>query len=164
MRNYNWDDICQYVEEWHWVANIWDNFERMIELNLWKEVESKLYSIAKPLIAEGKFIRTTSSRAHYGHVVFHIEPKIEDQTIQIIWQISDEKIIPVDYIPIIFEGIIDAIIEYFHKTNITLTSMKIIVYDGSHHEVDSRQLSYRIAAAIACRKALANAEFIRIPS
>lgn len=164
VRNDNWDDICQYVEKWHWVANIWDDFEGMIELNLWKEVELKLYSIAQPLIAEGKFIRTSSSPAHYGHVVFHIEPKIEDQTIQIIWQISDEKIIPVDYIPMIFEGIIDTIIEYFHQTNIALTSMKIIVYDGSHHEVDSRQFSYRIAAAIACRKALANAEFIRIPS
>jgi hypothetical protein len=162
VRNYDWDDICEYVEKWHWIANIWDDFEGMLELNLWKQVECKLYSIAKPLIAEGKFIRTTSSPGNYAHVVFQIEPKMEYQNIQIIWQIKNERIIPIYYVPIIFEGIIDAIIEYFHKTNIALTSMKIIVYDGSYHEVDSREIDYRIAAAIACRKALANAELIRL--
>ncbi|MBW4507110.1 MAG: hypothetical protein KME64_11425 [Scytonematopsis contorta HA4267-MV1] len=166
VRNSDWDDICKYVEKWHWVANIWDNFEGNIKLNLWNEVECQFYSIAKPLITEGKFIRQSSSIGNYGHVLLQIEPTIEDNNIehnlQIVWQINDDEIIPFYYIYAIFEGIIDAIIEYFHQTNIALTSMKIIVYNGSHHEIDSREIDYRIAAIIAWRKALVNAKLVSL--
>ncbi len=166
VRNSDWDEICKYVEKWHWVANIWDNFQEKIQLSLWNEVECKLFSIAKPLMAEGKFIRQSSSIGNYGHVVLIIEPQIEDNNIEhnikIIWKINDDEIIPFYYIPTIFEGLIDAIIEYFHHTDIALTSMKIIVYNGGHHDIESRDIDYRIAAIIAWRKALANAELVSL--
>jgi Elongation factor G, domain IV len=166
VRNSDWDNICKFVEKWHWVANIWDNFAGSIKLNLWNQAECKLYSIAKPLIAEGKFIRQSSSIGSYGHVVFHIEPMTEkynvEYNIEIIWQVNDDKNIPFYYIPAIFEGINDAMIEYFHQTSIALTSLKIIIYDGNHHEIDSREIDYRIAAIIAWRKALENAELVKL--
>jgi elongation factor G len=160
VRNSYWDNICRYVENWHWFANRWESFDGRIQLDLWHEVAANLYSIAQPLIAEGKFIRQSSSLGSYGHVWLQIEPEIVHRNIEIIWQINDDKIIPFYYIPAIFEGIIDAVIEYFHQTNIALTSMKIIINNGSYHEVDSRETDYRIATTIAWRKALANAELV----
>ncbi|BAY14741.1 translation elongation factor EF-G [Anabaenopsis circularis NIES-21] len=160
VRNSDWDNICTHVEKWHWVANIWDNFEGILELDLWKGVEFHLYSIAKPLISEGKFLRLATSVGCYGHVWLRIEPKIKQRNIQIFWQINDDKIIPFYYIPTIFEAIIDGIIDYFRKTNIALTGIKIIIDNGSYHDVDSRSIDYRIAVTIAWRKAMANAELI----
>lgn len=160
VRNSDWDNICNHVEKWYWVANIWDNFEGILELDLWNGVECNLYSIAKPLIAEGIFLRLATSVGCYGHVWLRIEPKIQQQNIQIIWQINDDKIIPFYYIPTIFEAIIDGVIEYFHKTNIALTAMQIIIDNGSYHEVDSRSIDYRVAVTIAWRKAMTNAELI----
>ncbi|MBD2449694.1 hypothetical protein H6G76_21495 [Nostoc sp. FACHB-152] len=160
VRNYKWDHICKYVENWHWVANIWDNFEDRIELDLWNKVEYNLYSISQPLIAEGKYIRFATSVGSYGHVWLQIEPMIEYRTTQIIWRVHDDSIIPFYYIPAIFEAIIDGIIDYFHKTNISLTSMIISIDNGSYHDVDSREIDYRMAATIAWRKALASAKLV----
>jgi translation elongation factor EF-G len=61
----------------------------------------------------------------------------------------------------IFEGVIDEIIEHFYKTNIGLASMKITVYDGTFHEVDSNRLVYKIATKKALRKVLDTAKFVR---
>lgn len=160
VRNSDWDDICSYVENWHWVVNIWDSFEGKLELNLWNKTEFNIYSIATPLIAEGKFIRQSSSIGSYGHVWLKIEPKIATKNIEIIWLINDEQIIPFYCIPVTFEGIIDGLIDYFHQTNIALNSIRIIIDNGSYHEVDSREIDYRIATTIAWRKALANAELV----
>ncbi|MBD2436666.1 hypothetical protein [Nostoc sp. FACHB-110] len=158
VRNYDWDHICSYVEKWHWATNIWDSFAGMLELDVWKTPKFNLYSISTVLIAEGKFIRQSSSVGSYGHLCLQLEPKPDNKNIQIIWQINDERTITSDYIPVIFEGIIDGIFDYFHKSNIALAAMKIIINNGSYHEVDSREIDYRIAANIALRNALKNAE------
>ncbi|BBD61149.1 hypothetical protein NIES2109_39510 [Nostoc sp. HK-01] len=59
-----------------------------------QELKNKLYSIAQPLIAEGKFVRQSSSIHSYGHVCLKIEPIIDHSQIEIVWQIDDEEIIP----------------------------------------------------------------------
>ncbi|ALF52041.1 hypothetical protein ACX27_02915 [Nostoc piscinale CENA21] len=160
VRNSDWDNLCVYIENWHWVANIWDNFDGRRELNLWDKAEYKLYSIAQPLIAEGKFVRQSSSIDSYGHVWLTIEPIIANSHIEIVWRIDDEEIIPSEWIPAIFEGIIDGIFDYFHQTNFALTAMKVVINNGSYHPVDSKEMDYRIAAKIACRNAIAKAEFV----
>jgi len=85
VRNSDWDNICTHVEKWHWVANIWDKFEGILELDLWNGIECNFSSIAKPLIAEGKFLRLATSIGCYGHVWLRIEPKIKQRNIQIVW-------------------------------------------------------------------------------
>ncbi|AFY43622.1 elongation factor G domain IV [Nostoc sp. PCC 7107] len=162
IRNSDWYHLCSYIENWHWVANIWDDFEGTLKLNLWNKAEYKLYSIVQPLIVEGKFVRQSSSIDSYGHVCLKIEPIIANSHIEIVWQIDDEEIIPLEWIPAIFEGIIDGIFDYFHQTNIALNSMRIIINDGSYHPVDSKEMDYRIAAKIAWRNALIKAEIIPI--
>ncbi|WP_041739491.1 hypothetical protein [Calothrix sp. PCC 6303] len=163
VRNSVWHDIydmCKYVEKWHWVVNIWEIFQNVIELDIWHGYEYQRYSIKEPLIAEGKFIRGSSSIDHHGHIVFKLEQNLEDNQIKIIWQIPNETVIPDEYIPESIEGIIDGLLKYSHLQNKAFSSLKITVFNGSYHEYHSRESDYHIAAGIAWKNALENAEFI----
>ncbi|AKG22011.1 hypothetical protein [Calothrix sp. 336/3] len=162
MRNSAWDDMCKYVEKWHWVVNIWETFQNVVELDIWHGYDCQHYSIKEPLIAEGKFIRSSSSIDHYGHIIFKVEQNLAENQIKIVWQIADETVIPDEYIPESIEGIIDGLIRHFHLQNQALTSLKITVCNGSYHEINSRESDYRLAAIIAWRNALESAEFIAI--
>jgi elongation factor G len=159
-RNSAWDDICKYVEKWHWVVNIWKTFQKVVELDIWHGYQYQRYSIKESLIAEGKLIRGSSSIDHHGHVVFKVEQNLEDNQIKIIWQIPNETVIPDECIPESIEGIIDGLIRHFHLENQALTSIKITVFNGSYHEYHSRESDYRIAAVIAWMNALKTAELI----
>ncbi|WP_041739542.1 hypothetical protein [Calothrix sp. PCC 6303] len=160
IRNSAWDDICKYVENLHWVVNIWETFENVIELDIWHDCEYQRYSIKEPLITEGKFIRGSSSIDHHGHIVFKLEQNLEDNQIKIIWQIPNETVIPDEYIPESIEGIIDGLLKYSRLEKKAFSSLKITVFNGSYHEYHSRESDYRLAACIAWRNALENAEFI----
>lgn len=160
MGNSAWNDICKYVEKWHWVVNIWETFQNLIELDIWYGYEYQRYSIKEPLIAEGKFIRDSSSIDHYGHIVFKLEQNLKNNQIKIIWQIPNETVIPDECIPESIEGIIDGLLQYSHLQNKAFSSLKITVFNGSYHEIKSRESDYRIAAVIAGMNALKTAEFI----
>lgn len=153
--------FCEYFEDWQWNTNDWSNFNGIIDLDLWSRINCESYSISESLMAEGKHIRQSSSVHSFGHVVLLVEPDIENKNIRFIWQIKDEKIIPICYMRDVFEGVVDEIIEHFHKTNIGITSMKITVCDGTLHEMDSNRWGYKIAAMKALRKVLDTAKFIR---
>jgi hypothetical protein len=160
VRNSAWNDICKYVEKWHWVVNIWETFTNVIELDIWHGYEYQRYSIKEPLIAEGKFIRGSSSIDHYGHIVFKVEQNLENNQVKIIWKNPDETVIPEEYIPESIEGIIDGLVWYSHLRNKALTSLKITVFNGSYHEINSRDSDYRLAAIIAWKNALKTSELI----
>ncbi|MBD2472425.1 hypothetical protein [Nostoc sp. FACHB-145] len=85
---------------------------------------------------------------------------LEDNKIKIIWQIPNETVIPEEYIPPSIEGIIDGLIKYSHLENKAFSSLKITVFNGSYHEYHSKEYHYNLAACIAWRNALENAEFI----
>ncbi|MBD2664886.1 elongation factor G [Richelia sinica FACHB-800] len=161
VRNNDWDYICEYVEKWHWTTNLWNRFAGSIELSLWNHVTCKLCAIAQPIVGEGKLIRYSSSIDCYGHVVVRIEPNLEHQHLHLSWQIH-ENIVPSYYIPACFESILDELVQYFHQTNIAIEFTKIIFYDGSHHQINSKEIDYRIAAKIAWRNAIKKAELISL--
>ncbi|BAZ40371.1 elongation factor EF-G [Calothrix sp. NIES-4101] len=158
IRNSAWDDICKYVEKWHWLVNIWETFQNVIELDIWHGCEYQRYSIKEPLITEGKYIRGCYNIGQPAHIVFKLERNLENNQIKIIWQIPNET--DDEYISDSIEGIIDGLIKYSHLENKAFSSLKIIVFNGSYHEYDCRESDYRIAALIAWRNALENAEFI----
>jgi elongation factor G len=102
---------------------------------------------------EGKYIRQTSGGGDsYGHVLMSIEPS-EEPGLTFSWEVSDGQI-PSIYSAAVYAGIN----EMFQKDG-TLADHRcentlIRVIDGSHHDVDSNNYSYKTAAKIAFQKAL----------
>jgi len=106
--------------------------------------------------AEGKYIRQSGGRGQYGHVWLRIEPKERGQGFEFIDEIKG-GIIPREFIPAVEKGIKEAIskgiVAGYPMVDITAT-----LYDGSFHEVDSSEIAFKIAGAIAFQEAAKRAK------
>ncbi|MDY7009450.1 MAG: elongation factor G [Planctomycetota bacterium] len=111
--------------------------------------------------AEGRFIRQTGGRGQYGVVVLKVEPTTEKNENENIGAITViEKIrggaIPKEYIPSVKEGIID------EATNgplagYPMTGITVTLLDGKHHPVDSSEIAFSRAGALAFREGVKKA-------
>ncbi len=105
-------------------------------------------TITRKVISTGKFIQQSGGRGQYGHVVVEMRPQ-ETPGKGITFE---DKIkggaIPREFIPSVKEGVFDAA-----KTGVLagypVTDVEVILVDGSYHEVDSSELAFKMAAAMA---------------
>jgi elongation factor G len=105
--------------------------------------------------AEGRYVRQTGGRGQYGHVKIRIEPSGPDGGF-----IFESKIvggsIPREYINPVREGIAEAM-EMGILAGYPMRDIKVELLDGSHHQVDSSEMAFKIAGSMAlkeaCRKA-----------
>ena len=108
---------------------------------------------------EGKFIREAGGRGQYGHVKVRLEPlKAEDGEFayEFVNQITD-GVIPKEFIPAVDQGIQDQMrngVIAGHR----LIGVKATLLDGSFHEVDSSEMAFKIAAAMAFREGAMSAD------
>ncbi len=113
--------------------------------------------------AEGRFIRQTGGRGQYGVVVLRVEPtpkdaegKSEDEGSIVVVDKTKGGTIPKEYISSVREGVIDAAtggpLAGYPMTGITVTLL-----DGKHHPVDSSEMSFNRAGAMAFVEAVKNA-------
>jgi elongation factor G len=105
-------------------------------------------TITKKITSTGKFIQQTGGHGQYGHVVLEMEPQeIPGQGITFEDKIKSGAI-PREFIPAIKQGVMGAA-----KSGVLagypVTDTKITLVDGSFHEVDSSELAFQMAAAIA---------------
>lgn len=105
--------------------------------------------------AEGKYIRQSGGRGQYGHVIIRIEPLERGKGFEFVNQIKG-GIIPAEFIPSVEKGLIDAMEEGV-LAGYPIVDIRVILYDGSFHEVDSSDIAFRIAAAIALKDAVKRA-------
>lgn len=110
--------------------------------------------------AEGKFIRQTGGRGQYGHVVITIEPLV-DETGHYSKRIEFENkiiggVIPREYIPAVESGVKQAL-SSGEIRGYPVVGAKVTLIDGSFHEVDSSDIAFEQAAAIAVREVLKKA-------
>jgi elongation factor G len=110
--------------------------------------------------AEGKFIRQTGGRGQYGHVIITIEPLIDEtghysKEIEFVNKIIG-GVIPREYIPAVKNGVEQALTSGEIK-GYPVVGAKVTLIDGSFHEVDSSEIAFEQAAAIAIREALKRA-------
>ena len=106
--------------------------------------------------AEGKFVRQTGGRGQYGHVVIELGPSEPGAGF-----IFEDKVtggmIPKEYIPAVVEGIRDAM-----KTGVLagypMEDVHVVLKGGSYHEVDSSDIAFRVAGAIAFREGAKKAD------
>ena len=113
-------------------------------------------TITKKITSTGKFIQQTGGHGQYGHVVIDIEPQdMPGQGITFEDKIKSGAI-PREFIPAVKQGILDAS-RSGCLAGYPVTDIKTTLIDGSFHEVDSSELAFKMAAAIAFNDGLKKA-------
>ena len=107
-------------------------------------------TIRKPVEkAEGRFVRQTGGRGQYGHVILKIEPQNPGNGYEFINKIVGGAV-PKDYIPAVNKGIQEQM-ENGVIAGYPMVDVKVTLYGGSYHEVDSSEMAFKIAGSIGFR-------------
>lgn len=105
--------------------------------------------------AEGKYIKQSGGRGQYGHVLIKIEPKGEGEGLEFVSEIKG-GVIPKEFIPAVEKGIKEASDKGI-LAGYPISDLKVTLYDGTFHEVDSSEMAFKIAGSMAfqeaCKKA-----------
>lgn len=112
-------------------------------------------TVTKIATGEGKYIRQTGGRGQYGHCLLRVEPKGRGEGFEFVSEIRGAAI-PNEFIPAIEKGVKEAV-ENGVIAGYPLVDMKVAVYDGSYHEVDSSEIAFHIAGSMALQHAVKNA-------
>ncbi len=105
--------------------------------------------------AEGRFVRQSGGRGQYGHVVLRIEPQEPGCGYEFINEIVGGAI-PKDYIPAVDKGIQEQM-ENGVIAGYPVVDVKVTLYDGSYHEVDSSEMAFKIAGSMGFKEGIGRA-------
>ncbi|MDP3974243.1 MAG: elongation factor G [Candidatus Daviesbacteria bacterium] len=132
--------------------------EFKVEANVGQPQVAYKETITKEALGEGKYIRQTGGRGQYGHCLLKIEPLPRGQGREFVSEVVGGAI-PREFIPPIEKGVIEK-----EDTGILagypLTDIKVTVYDGSYHDVDSSEVAFKIAASLGLSEAAKKADMI----
>jgi elongation factor G len=105
--------------------------------------------------AECKYAKQTGGRGQYGHVLLRVEPLEPGKGFEFVDEIKG-GIIPKEYIPAVEDGVVEAL-EGGILAGFPVIDMRVTLYFGSFHEVDSSEIAFKIAGSMcvkdACKKA-----------
>jgi elongation factor G len=122
-----------------------------IEVNVGKPQVAYRETIKKKAVGEGKFIRQTGGRGQYGHAVIEIEPLERGKGFEFENAIVG-GVIPKEFIPAVEKGIKEAL-DSGILAGYPVVDVKVKLFDGSYHEVDSSELAFQIAGSMAFKEA-----------
>ncbi len=125
--------------------------EYKVESNVGKAQVAYKETIQRSADAEGKFIRQSGGHGQYGHVWLKLEPKERGQGFEFENAITG-GVIPREFIPGIEKGVEEALAAGV-LGGYPVVDLKVTVYDGSYHDVDSSELAFKIASSIAFKEA-----------
>ncbi len=109
-------------------------------------------TLIKPVRQEGKFVQQSGGRGQYGHVVFEIEP-IERGSGIVFESALRGTSIPREYVPSIEQGVIESA-QTGPLGGFPVVDVKVVLIDGSYHEVDSSTFAFKMAGSIGFSAAL----------
>ncbi|MDI6714537.1 MAG: elongation factor G [Thermodesulfovibrio sp.] len=115
-------------------------------------------TIKVPAKAEGKFIRQTGGRGQYGHVWIEIDPIERGKGFEFVNKIVGGTI-PKEFIPAVEKGIVEAM-EGGVLAGYPVVDVRVTLFDGSYHEVDSSELAFKIAASMAFKDACKKGDIV----
>ena len=129
--------------------------EFKVEANIGKPQVAYRETIRQEVKAEGKFVRQSGGRGQYGHVVLEVSPLETGEGF-----IFENKIVggvvPKEYIPAVEAGVKEALTNGI-LAGYPVIDVKVVLVDGSYHEVDSSEMAFKIAGSMGfkegCRKA-----------
>lgn len=113
-------------------------------------------TIRKTVEVEGKFIRQSGGRGQYGHVWLRLEPLPRGEGYKFENAIIG-GVIPKEFIPAIDKGVQEQMGNGV-LVGFPLVDIKVTLFDGSYHDVDSSELAFKIAGSMALRKGVLEAE------
>jgi len=112
-------------------------------------------TIKKMTKLQGKYKRQTGGHGQYGDCWLQLEPLERGKGFEFVDKVVG-GVIPKNYIPSIEKGVVDAM-SHGAIAGYQIVDIRVIVYDGSYHEVDSSDMAFKIAGAMALRKGVLEA-------
>jgi elongation factor G len=110
--------------------------------------------------AEGKYIRQTGGVGNYGHIKISLEPNETGKGVEFINGIRG-SVLPREYIQPTEQGIREAL-RGGVLAGYEVVDVKVALLDGSYHDVDSNEMAFRIAGAMACEEAMRKARPVQL--
>ncbi len=107
-------------------------------------------TITKTVEQESKFIRQSGGKGQYGHVFLRLEPQAPGKGFEFVNEITQGRI-PKEYIPAVEKGCREAL-DSGALAGYPLVDIKVAVFDGSYHEVDSSEMAFKIAASMGLKE------------
>ena len=127
-----------------------------IEVNVGKPQVAYKETIRKKAVGEGKFIKQTGGRGQYGHAIIEIEPLPRGKGFEFIDDIHG-GVIPKEFIPSVEKGVKEAM-QNGILAGYPVVDVRVRLFDGSYHEVDSSDIAFQIAGALAFKEAAKKAD------
>jgi elongation factor G len=104
---------------------------------------------------EGKFIKQTGGRGQYGHVLLRVEPQAPGKGFEFVDAVKGGSV-PREYIPAVRKGVVDTLPNGV-LAGFPVVDIKVTLFDGSYHEVDSNENAFKMAGSIALKEGLRRA-------
>ncbi|MDD2480625.1 MAG: elongation factor G [Lutispora sp.] len=129
--------------------------EYKVEANVGKPQVAYKETIKKKVQAEGKFVRQSGGKGQYGHVWLELEPKEPGSGFEFVNKIVG-GVIPKEYIPAVQNGV-EGALQNGILGGYNVIDVKVTLYDGSYHEVDSSEMAFKIAGSIGFKEGMRKA-------
>ena len=130
--------------------------EFKVEANVGQPQVSYKETISKKVDIEHKYARQSGGRGQYGHVKMIMEPQEAGKGYEFVNQVVGGAI-PKEYIPAVDAGIRGAM-ESGILAGYQVVDVKVTLYDGSYHEVDSSEMAFKIAGSMAFKEGMKKAD------
>lgn len=121
-----------------------------VEANVGKPQVAYRETIKKTVEQEGKFVRQSGGRGQYGHVWLKIEPQAVGKGYEFVNQIVG-GVIPKEYIPAVDKGVQEQL-QNGVLAGYPVVDVKVTLFDGSFHEVDSNEMAFKIAGSMGFKQ------------
>ncbi|MDO8908657.1 MAG: elongation factor G [Pseudohongiella sp.] len=121
-----------------------------VEANIGKPQVAYRETIRKKVEVEGKHVKQSGGRGQYGHCWLRLEPLGADEEYTFVNEVVGGAI-PREYVPAIDKGVQEQM-KNGCLAGYPLLAMKVTVFDGSYHDVDSSEMAFKIAGSMALKK------------
>jgi len=129
--------------------------EFKVECNVGKPQVAYRETLRKSVEVEGKFVRQSGGRGQFGHVWLRIEPNEEGAGYEFVNEIVG-GVIPKEFIPSVDKGIQEQM-QNGVLAGYPVLDVKVTLFDGSYHDVDSSEMAFKIAGSMGFKKGAAEA-------
>ncbi len=120
--------------------------EFKVDANVGKPRVAYRETIRKPVEQEGKFVRQSGGRGQYGHVWLRLEPREPGAGYEFVNAIVG-GVVPREYVPAVDKGVQEQM-EKGVLAGYPVVDVKVTIFDGSYHEVDSSEMAFKIAGSM----------------
>jgi len=132
--------------------------EFKVEANIGKPQVAYRETIRKSIEHESKFVRQTGGRGQYGHVYLRIEPQEPGSGFEFVNEIVG-GVIPREYIPAVGKGVAEQM-ENGVVAGFPVVDVKVTLFDGSFHDVDSNEMAFKIAGSMCFKEGAVKADAV----